>query len=106
VPTGRGHRRITDTEERSIVVYAVAQRKSSQRSDAMTEQEWAQELLEILQGTAWRVELAKVAQDRTTTYAELRHQRSGEERTVRLSRERFTTRESRVDEIRRQLEGD
>jgi hypothetical protein len=70
----------------------------------MTEQEWTQELVDILQGTAWRVELAKVAQDKSTTYAELRHKRSGEERTVRLSRERFTTRESRVDEIRRQLE--
>lgn len=72
----------------------------------MTDQEWTQELLGILEGTAWQVQVAKVAQDRTTTYAEVRHKRSGEEKTVRLTRDRFTTRESRVDEIRRQLEAE
>jgi hypothetical protein len=72
----------------------------------MTDQEWTQELLGILEGTAWQVEVAKVAQDRMTTYAEVRHKRSGEEKTVRLNRERFATREARVDEIRRQLEAE
>lgn len=53
----------------------------SERTRVMTDQEWTQELLGILEGTAWQVEVAKVAQDKTTTYAEVRHKRSGEEKT-------------------------
>lgn len=73
----------------------------------MTDREWKKELEGALASSAlpWRVTAAWVEQVGTVLCADLLDIRSGQERTVRISRLVFTSEPERREEIARLLQG-
>lgn len=72
----------------------------------MTDKEWKEEVAGVLAGGGlpWSVAAAWVEQASAMCCADVVDQRSGKERSIRLSRQHFQTAPARRAEIVRQLE--